>query len=118
MYRQTLIRNSRTTVGTESHESQVVINFPYYFDTRSSMGVFFKDLYQAFAHSGVRVYTACLSTPVEIPSDSYITPTTSKHKILRFLSYYAQLTSFMMKHPKAILLNVSQEFAFTPCPSR
>src|ERR1700730_9974124 len=94
----------------------VVVNFPYYFGTRSSMGVFFKDLYDALVRSGVEVLTACLTTPVDIPAQSYITPTKGKHKLVRFLSYYWQLTSFMRKNPGAVLLNISQEFAFTPCP--
>jgi hypothetical protein len=107
-----------TTLSGDINRPKVVVNFPYYFDTHSSMGVFFKDLYEALVQNGVEVLTACLNTPVEIPVKSYITPTKAKHKLLRFFSYYWQLSSFMRKNSSAVLLNISQEFAFTPCPSR
>lgn len=96
----------------------IVVNFPYYFGSRSSMGVFFKDLYDALSERDVEVRTACLAPPAEIPSQSHITPIKAKRKLIRFLSYYWQLTLFMRKNPRALLLNISQEFAFTPCPSR
>jgi hypothetical protein len=82
------------------------------------MGVFFKDLYDALVQNGVEVFTACLNAPAEIPLKSYITPTRAKHKLMRYLSYYWQLSTFMRKNSCAVLLNISQEFAFTPCPSR
>jgi glycosyltransferase involved in cell wall biosynthesis len=98
---------------------KILLNFPYYFDTRSSMGVFYKDLYDALSAAGAEVYTASLAVPVEIPVSSYVTPTGKRGgKLRRFVTYYARLIEFMRHNPDAILLNVSQEFAFTPCPRR